>query len=64
MIELEKFEIKLEEYRNKFNKAKEVKDKQDRFDVSFEAEVEDEIYFLAERELRAVEDVYNFVFNK
>lgn len=58
----EKFEIKLQQYKDKYNQAKEVVDKQQKFDVSFEVEVEDELLLLAERGLQAIEDVYNFIF--
>lgn len=58
----EQFEIKLKEYEQKYLDAKTVCDRQDKFDVSFQAEVEDEILLLATREYKAVLDVYNFIF--
>lgn len=58
----QKFEIKLQEYKNNYISAKELVDKQEKFDVSFEAEVEDEELVSATRELKAVEDVYNYIF--
>jgi hypothetical protein len=60
----EKFKIKLEEYKQKYLDAKSVCDKQQRFDVSFQAEVEDETLYLAQKEYEAVLDTYNFIFGE
>jgi hypothetical protein len=60
----ERFEIKLKEYKQKYLDAKTVCDRQVGIDVSFEAEVEDEILLLAEREYGAVLDAYNFIFGE
>ena len=58
----DKIKFKLKEYKDRYDLAKAVVDKQERFDVSFQAEVEDEILLIAEAEYKAVEDVYNFIF--
>lgn len=54
---------KLEEYRIKRDDAKAICDKQEIFDVSFEAEVEDEIFLIADRQYDAIKDLYDYVTN-
>ena len=56
----EKFEVKLQEYRDKYTQAKSAVDIQEKFDISFEAEV----LLLANRELNAILDVYIYVFGE
>lgn len=58
-----RLQYKLNEYKLKKDIAKEICDKQERFDVSFEAEVEDEMLLLAERQFEAVLDVVDYVLN-
>lgn len=60
----EKFEIKLQEYKDKYIQAKSIVDRQENFDTSLQAEVEDELLILANRELNAVLDVYIYVFGE
>jgi hypothetical protein len=60
---MSRLQHKLNEYKLKKDIAKENCDKQQRFDVSFEAEVEDEILLLAEREFKAVNDVISYALN-
>jgi hypothetical protein len=54
---------KLEEYKTKRYEAKSICDKQKFGDTSFEAEVEDEIFLLADRQYTAVRDLYDYVTN-
>lgn len=54
---------KLEEYKVKRDKAKAICDKQKKYDTSFQAEVEDEIFLLASRQYQAIKDLYDYVTN-
>ena len=54
---------KLKEYKVKRDNAKSVCDKQKFGDVSFQAEVEDEVFLLADRQYIAVRDLYEYVTN-
>lgn len=54
---------KLQEYKVKRDEAKAVCDKQEKFDVSFQAEVEDEVFLLADRQYTAIKDLYDYVTN-
>lgn len=58
-----RLQYKLNEYKLKKDIAKEICDKQQKFDVSFEAEVEDEMLLLAEKQFEAVLDVVDYVLN-
>lgn len=54
---------KLEEYKVKRDKAKAICDKQKKYDTSFQAEVEDEVFLLADRQYQSVKDLYDYVTN-
>ena len=54
---------KVEEYKVKRDEAKAVCDKQQFGDTSFQAEVEDEVFLLADRQYNAVKDLYGYVTN-
>jgi hypothetical protein len=58
-----RLQYKLNEYKTKKDNAKAICDKQVGIDVSFEAEIEDEILLLAEKQFEAVLDVVDYVLN-
>lgn len=57
---MSRLQYKLNEYNIKKDIAKNICDNQKRFDVSFQAELEDEILLLAETEFKAVSDVVSY----
>lgn len=54
-------QFKANEYKLKRDFAKKKCDNQNKFDISFEAEVEDEMLLLAEREYSVVLDILNYI---
>ena len=60
---IKRLNFKLKEYKQKRDIAQLKCDKQEKYDVSFEAEVEDEILLLAQIQYEAVLDVVNYILN-
>lgn len=60
---IQKLNHKLEEYKSKLNQAIEICDKQKQSDTSFEAEVENDIRYIAQKQYEAIIDVNDTIIN-